>query len=464
MKGMHTMARQYFGTDGIRGVANREVTCELALAMGRAVTIWVSPMARHSRHPRVLIGRDSRRSGAMLEAAVSAGISSVGGEPVSLGIIPTPAVAMMVELERADLGIVISASHNPFHDNGIKLFGPNSRKLTDEQEEAVEALLNVEVTTLVDGDNVGWFSSRSDARTMYAAEILDRLNPLMDDRVRDMKVMVDCANGAAWPAVGVAFQRAGIAADYIGTAADGTNINRGCGSTDLAMLSATVIAGNYDIGVAYDGDADRMVAVDEQGHEIDGDAIMGLLALDLKAQGRLDNNLLVATTMSNLGLQRSLAPYGISVETCDVGDRYVIEKMRETGAVLGGEQSGHMIYTPVQSTGDGIAISLLLLSALARRAEPASVAAALIDRLPQLLRNVAVANKQGLKDASGVWEAVERVESELGSDGRVVLRASGTEPLVRVMVEAPTSELCNKYVDELSAVVNRELCGAASVS
>jgi phosphoglucosamine mutase len=457
------MARELFGTDGIRGVANRELTCELALAMGRAASVWVSTMARSPRHPRVLIGRDSRRSGAMLEAAFSAGVSSVGGEPVSLGIIPTPAVALMVELERADLGVVISASHNPFYDNGIKLFGPNSRKLTDEQEEAIEQLLKVEVQTTVDGDNVGWFSSRTDARTFYAGEILNRLEPLLDDRVKDMKIMIDCANGAAWPAAGVAFQRAGIQADYIGTAADGTNINRGCGSTDLAMLSATVVQGGYDVGIAYDGDADRMVAVDESGNEVDGDAIMGLLALDLKAQGKLEGNRIVATTMSNLGLKQSLAAEDIAVDTCDVGDRYVIAKMRETGAVLGGEQSGHMIYTGVQSTGDGIATSLLLLSALARLGEPVSVAAKRIARLPQLLRNVAVANKGGLAGAERVWEAVAAAEERLGDNGRVVLRASGTEPLVRVMVEAPTRDECERIVDELCAVVDRELSSSAAV-
>lgn len=456
------MARELFGTDGIRGVANRELSCELALAIGRAATVWVSSMARNSRHPRVLIGRDSRRSGAMLEAAFSAGVSSVGGEPVSLGIIPTPAVAMMVELERADLGVVISASHNPFHDNGIKLFGPNSRKLSDQQEEDIESLLRVDVLTAVDGEHVGWFSSRTDARVMYAGEIVDRMDGLLDERVKDMRILVDCANGAAWPAAGVVFQRAGIQADFIGTAADGTNINRGCGSTDLSLLSATVQHGGYDIGIAYDGDADRMVAVDEQGNEVDGDAIMGLLALDLRAQGRLDGDRIVATTMSNLGLHRSLAAHGITVETCDVGDRYVIERMRETGAVLGGEQSGHMIYTGVQSTGDGIATSLMLLAALARLGESTSVAAKRIERLPQLLRNVSVANKSGLADASRVWEAVADVERRLDGSGRVVLRASGTEPLVRVMVEAPTVELCNELVDKLCVVVDRELSGEAA--
>ena len=455
------MARELFGTDGIRGVANRELSCELALAIGRAATVWVSSIARNPRHPRVLIGRDSRRSGAMLEAAFSAGVSSVGGEPVSLGIIPTPAVAMMVELERADLGVVISASHNPFHDNGIKLFGPNSRKLSDQQEEDIENLLRVDVLAAIDGEQVGWFSRRTDARVMYAAEIVERLGDLLDRRARDMRILVDCANGAAWPAAGEVFQRAGIQADFIGTAADGTNINRGCGSTDLSLLSATVTHGSYDIGIAFDGDADRMVAVDEQGHAVDGDAIMGLLALDLQAMGKLDGSRLVATTMSNLGLHRSLAEQGITVETCDVGDRYVIERMRETGAVLGGEQSGHMIYTGVQSTGDGIATALMLLGALARRDEPASIASQRIQRLPQLLRNVAVDNKGGLQSAARVWEAVADVEQRLGGDGRVVLRASGTEPLVRVMVEAPTEAACEQLVDELCSVVAHELSGEA---
>jgi phosphoglucosamine mutase len=451
------MARQFFGTDGIRGVANRELTCELALAMGRAATLWVGPQSRNIRHPRVVIGRDTRRSGSMLEAALAAGVSSVGGEPVFLGIIPTPAVAMMVELERADLGVVISASHNPFHDNGIKLFGPNSRQLSDEQEEEIEALLRVDVQTLVDGDNVGWFSRRDDARALYAAEIVDRLADVMDPRVNDLRIMIDCANGAAWPSVGVAFQRAGISADYIGTAADGTNINRGCGSTDLELLSNTVVNGGYDIGIAYDGDADRMVAVDEQGNEVDGDRVMGLLALDLQSRGALGDNGIVATKMSNLGLHRSLSAAGIEVHTCDVGDRYVVAKMRETGAVLGGEQSGHVIYTGVHSTGDGIASSLLFLSAIARLGVPVSEAAARIERLPQLLRNVAVQDKDALDTNAAVADAVAEVERELGDAGRVVLRRSGTEPLVRVMVEAPTNEDCERHVSTLCDVVAREL-------
>jgi phosphoglucosamine mutase len=459
------VARQLFGTDGIRGVANREITCELALAMGRAATLWVGPSSRNVKHPRVVIGRDSRRSGAMLEAAFSAGVSSVGGEPVSLGIIPTPAVAMMVEMERADLGVVISASHNPFHDNGIKLFGGNQRKLSDEQEEEIEALLKVDVHVGVDGENVGWFSRRDDARSLYAAEIVDRMADVLDPRVRDLKILIDCANGAAWPSAGVAFQRTGITTiDYIGTAADGININRGCGSTDLGLLSRTVVAGGYDVGIAYDGDADRMVAVDEQGNEVDGDRVMGMLALDLQARGALEGDQIVATTMSNLGLHRSLAKAGITVHTCDVGDRYVVRKMRETGAVLGGEQSGHLIYTGIQSTGDGIASSLLFLSALARVGQPLSVAASRIERLPQLLRNLPVKDKAGLDSNEAIAAEAARVEAELGDSGRVVLRKSGTEPLVRVMVEAPTVEECEEHVAAICAVVERELGAAQPVA
>ncbi len=456
--------RELFGTDGIRGVANRELSCELALAIGRAASIWVSRHARNPRHPRVLIGRDTRRSGAMLEAALSAGVSSVGGEPVSLGIVPTPAVALLVELERADLGVVISASHNPFHDNGIKLFGPSSHKLSDEEEQEIEALLKVEVTSLVDGDNVGWFSARNDARVVYAGEIMHRISPLLDDSIKQMRIMVDCANGAAWPAVGIAMQRAGIQADYIGTAAEGTNINRGCGSTDLALLSAAVREGSYDVGIAFDGDADRMVAVDERGESVDGDAIMGLLALDLQGLGLLDGDRIVATTMSNLGLQRTLADHGITVETCDVGDRYVIEKMRETGAVLGGEQSGHLIYTRVQSTGDGIASAFMLLGALGRAGVPLSQAAGRISRFPQLLKSVPVQDKNRLSTASAVWSMVDEIESRLGDTGRIVLRASGTEPLVRIMVEAETEQECSEIVETLTGVVEAELGASATVA
>lgn len=457
------MTRELFGTDGIRGVANRELTCEIALAVGRAATVWVSPRSRASKHPRVLLGRDTRRSGAMLEAALAAGISSVGGEPVSLGIIPTPAVALLMELERADLGVVISASHNPFYDNGVKLFGPGGTKLTDADEEAIEALLKIDVQTLVDGDNVGWFSQRADARVVYAGEIVHRLEPLLDERAKQMRVLVDCANGATWPSAGVALSRAGLQADYVGTGADGTNINRGCGSTDLTLLSRSVREDGYDVGIAFDGDGDRMVAVDERGEEVDGDVIIGLLALDLKALGRLEGPL-VCTTMSNLGLHRSMRAAGIDVATSDVGDRYVMAKMRESGAVLGGEQSGHVIYTGVQTTGDGIATALMFLGALARIGERLSRAATRIDRLPQQLRSVAVANRAGLASADAVWDAVAQAEQRLGDDGRIVVRASGTEPLVRVMVEAPTVEVCTTIVDELCAVVDRELSGAASTA
>ncbi len=451
------MGRILFGTDGVRGVANREITCELALGIGRAASIWVGPQARTPKHPRVLIGRDTRRSGAMLEAALAAGISSVGGEPVFLGIIPTPAVSMLMGIERADLGVVVSASHNPFHDNGIKLFGPSGTKLSDDDEEAIEALLRIEVETLVDGDNVGWFSRRNDARVVYAGELVYRLESLLDDRVKDMRVLIDCANGAAWPAAGVAFARAGIHADYIGTGADGTNINRGCGSTDLAMLQRSVTEGGYDVGIAYDGDADRMVAVDEQGSEVDGDAVLGILALDLKQRGLLDRNAVVCTKMSNLGLIRTMRGAGITAYTCDVGDRYVVAEMRRRGAVLGGEQSGHMIYSAVQQTGDGIATSMLFLSALARRREPLSAAAGTIERLPQMLRNVPVADRTMLAGATRVWDEVTAAEHELGDAGRVVLRASGTEPLVRVMVEAESRTTCEQVLDHLCDVVDAEL-------
>jgi phosphoglucosamine mutase len=433
------------------------------MGVGRAATVWVSPRSRASKHPRVLIGRDTRRSGAMLEAALSAGISSVGGEPVSLGIIPTPAVALLMELERADLGVVISASHNPFYDNGVKLFGPGGVKLSDEDEEAIESLLKIDVQTLVDGDNVGWFSQRADARVVYAGEIVHRLEPFLDERMKDFRIVVDCANGAAWPAVGVAFSRAGLQADFIGTGADGTNINRGCGSTDLSMLSRTVRDGGYDLGVAYDGDADRMVAVDENGDEVDGDTILGLLALDLKKLGKLEGPL-VCTTMSNLGLHRAMRDAGVDIATCDVGDRYVMAKMRETGAIIGGEQSGHVICTHIHCTGDGIATSLLFLGALARTGVPLSEAATVVQRLPQRLRNVAVANKGGLAGASEIWDAVAAAEERLGDNGRVILRASGTEPLVRVMVEAPTVEECDSIAADLCAIVDRELSGSTTTA
>jgi phosphoglucosamine mutase len=433
-------SRALFGTDGVRGVANRDLTPDLALAIGRAFG------SRLGQGARVIIGRDTRRSGPMLEAALAAGLASAGVHVDLAGVVPTPAVAELVARSDATGGAVISASHNPFMDNGIKLFGPEGFKLADDEEAAIEAAMAVE-TARPDAEGVGEVRDWPAGRDHYVELALERF-PL---DLSGMRLVIDCANGATTTTAPEILGRLGAALEVIGGAPDGVNINQDCGSTSLGALQATVAAGRHDLGLAFDGDGDRVLAVDHEGTVVDGDQILAVLARDLKEAGRLPGDAVVTTTMTNLGFRRAMVEHGIEVRWTDVGDRYVLEEMRRGGYVLGGEQSGHLINLDMGPTGDGLAAGLQLLGSLRRRGQSLAEAGTIMRRLPQRLVSVRVARKEDLHGADEVWELVRRFEEEFGEEGRVVVRASGTEPLVRVMVEAPTERECSRWCETMAA-------------
>ncbi|MFA5801770.1 MAG: phosphoglucosamine mutase [Thermoleophilia bacterium] len=437
------MSRKFFGTDGIRGAANQMLTADLALAAGRAA-VAVLPAAR----PRILIGRDTRVSGPMLEAALVAGISSAGGEPIRAGVIPTPAVASLVIDQNADAGAVISASHNPYQDNGIKFFGASGFKLTDEQEVEMERYLTGEEHPPVP-DDPGAVSYLKNAYEVYVDHLLAR-NEL---DLSGLRILIDCANGATYESAPLAFERLNARATVIADRPDGFNINDGCGSTHVHGLRDEVLAGGFDVGLAFDGDGDRVIAIDASGNVIDGDFIMAICGNFLKDKGKLPKNTIVTTVMTNLGFHMAMNELGIEVRTTAVGDRYVLEDMLAGGYGFGGEQSGHLINLETGTTGDGLATALLLLQAMTETGIPLNGLAKIMERLPQRLVNVRVADMSGLKEAAGIWEKVETETSRLGDEGRVLVRPSGTEPVVRVMVEAATLELC----DEICAGIVSEV-------
>lgn len=433
-----------FGTDGVRGVAGRELTPELVVALGRAA-------ARVLKSERFLVGRDTRLSGPMLQAAFSAGVAAEGIDVVDLGVLPTPGVASTA----AETGLpaaVISASHNPFFDNGIKLLGPGGRKLSDEQEATIESVMAAQDGSLPEGRGVGRFSSDPGATRAYC----DRVVAALEGRRLDgTRVVIDCANGAAVSTAPQILASAGVdLVEVLAASPDGININAGCGSTDPSHLAASVVHHGADAGLAFDGDADRVIAVDDRGEVVDGDRLLALFAGDLHDRYRLAGDSVVVTVMTNLGFHRAMAAAGIGVAQTPVGDRYVLEALEANGWSLGGEQSGHIIFRDLATTGDGVLTGLLLLDLLARREEPLSkLAAAAMVRLPQVLRNVQVADHRGLDSAAGVWNEARAVEQELGGEGRVLLRPSGTEPLVRVMVEATTESAAATAADRLEAAV-----------
>ena len=390
----------------------------------------------------------------MLEGALAAGLSSAGVDAVLLGVIPTPAVAELVAGSDAAAGAVISASHNPFPDNGIKLFGSDGFKLADAAEAAVEADLGAEGQRPEGGD-LGEIVASDEGRRDYIESVLRRC--AVD--LTGMTLVVNCAHGATAVTAPEIFERLGARVTLIGTEPDGVNINDGCGSTHLDLVGETVRAIGADLGLAFDGDGDRALAVDASGTPVDGDQILAVCALDLRARGALAGDAVVTTTMTNLGFRRAMAAAGIEVRWTDVGDRYVLEEMRRGGYVLGGEQSGHLINLAHGPSGDGVAAALHLLGALVARGEDLATAGAVVQRLPQKLVNVRAARKAELAGADAVWEAVRACEAALGEDGRVVVRPSGTEPLVRVMVEAPTVEDCDRWCQTIVEVVERELGG-----
>jgi phosphoglucosamine mutase len=437
-----------FGTDGVRGVANIELTPELVLALGRAA-------ARVLGEGPWLVGRDTRASGPMLGAALAAGLAAEGASVVDVGVLPTPAVAAACAAAALP-GAMISASHNPFADNGVKLFAAGGRKLSDEVEARIEALLHDPPDGGVEGAAVGRLTTDVDG-ALAAYE--DRVVAALEGRTLDgLRVVLDCANGSASTVAGDVFRRAGAEVTVLHAEPDGTNINAGCGSTHPASLQDAVRASDGAIGLAFDGDADRELAVAEDATLADGDEILALMAADLRARGRLAGQAVVVTVMSNLGYKLAMEAAGIHVVETKVGDRYVLEALAEGGYSLGGEQSGHIIFTDLASTGDGVLTGLLLADLVHRAGRPLrELAADAMQKLPQVLLNVRVPNPKRALDDTTVAAAVRGVEARLAGKGRVLLRPSGTEPLVRVMVEAPTPQEAKAAADELVDVVGRAL-------
>lgn len=447
-----------FGTDGVRGVANTQLTPELALALGRAASRVLGGGAQHAR---VVIGRDSRQSGAMLLGALTAGITSEGLDVVDLGVVPTPAVALASERDLV-IGAMISASHNPFEDNGIKFFAPGGRKLPD----AVEANIETELELLLArtgaaewpdapiGTAVGRYDIDGTINAAYVAHLVEALE---GRSLGGLRVVLDTANGASSLVAPESFRSAGASVTVINDRPNGSNINDGCGSTHPEQLQAAVIAEGADVGFAFDGDADRMLAVDATGALIDGDQILAMLAVDRRDRGRLAHDTVVVTVMTNLGFRLAMAERGVTVVDTAVGDRYVLEAMLTGGFVLGGEQSGHVINADVATTGDGTLSALMVADLLVRSGRSLAEHGAVMTRLPQVLRNVKGVDRNRLPTADELWAEVKAVEAELHGRGRVLLRPSGTEALVRVMVEAPTHDAASSAAARLCATVERVL-------
>jgi len=424
------MAR-LFGTDGVRGVANQDLTAELALALGSAAARRLAGVSGHGRRVAV-VGRDPRASSEMLEAAVIAGLTSEGVDALRVGVMPTPAVAYLTSAYDADFGVMISASHNPMPDNGIKVFGPGGHKLDDATEDRIEELVHAGPGSRPIGAGIGRVVAAEDALDRY----LRHVGKGVTTRLDELTVVVDCAHGAASTAAPRAYRAAGANVIAINAEPNGLNINENCGSTHMESLQAAVVSHGADLGLALDGDADRCLAVDAIGRVVDGDAIMVVLALAMQEAGELAADTLVATVMSNLGLHLAMRSAGIEVRTTGVGDRYVLEELRAGEFSLGGEQSGHIVMPALGTTGDGILIGLRLMSRMAQTRSTLAALAEPMHTLPQVLINVKVADKATVADAPSVRTAVAQAEAELGDTGRILLRPSGTEQVVRVMVEA----------------------------
>ena len=441
------MARKFFGTDGIRGRTNQApMTAEIAMKVGMAAGSY---FLRGSHKHRVVIGKDTRLSGYMVENALVAGFTSVGMDVIQFGPIPTPAVAMLARTMRADLGVMISASHNPYQDNGIKLFGPDGYKLSDEAEAEIEAMIEG-VPQLADPANFGRARRVEDGRGRYIHFAKSTFPE--DLRLDGLKIVVDCANGAAYQVAPSALWELGAEVVAIGVSPDGRNINHNVGSTAPATLQETVVAAGAHIGIALDGDADRLIVVDEHGVIIDGDQLMALIACSWHRSGLLAGGGLVATVMSNLGLERHLAAAGLTLERTKVGDRYVLEAMRAKGFNVGGEQSGHIILSDYATTGDGLIAALQVLAELVATGKPASELLRLFEPVPQLLKNVRFSGGKPLDDAH-VKDAIAQGEAELAGRGRLVIRPSGTEPLIRVMAEGDDAGQVNRVVDMICDAV-----------
>ena len=447
-----------FGTDGVRGLANSDLTVELALGLAQAAAVVlgkgrVADGRRASgRRPIAVVARDPRISGEFLSAAVTAGLASSGVDVFDAGVVPTPALAFLVADFKADLGVMISASHNPAPDNGIKFFASGGTKLPDEVEDRIEVAL-VEAKLAPKGGDVGRIRRFADAEDRYIVHLLSTLPHRLDG----VHVVLDCANGAAAGVSPQVFTDAGATVTVIGADPDGMNINDGVGSTHLDNLAAAVLAHGADVGIAHDGDADRCLAVDARGNIIDGDQIMAILAVSMAERGVLTDRTLVATVMSNLGLKRAMAAHNIGMLETAVGDRYVLEALAEHGLALGGEQSGHVIMTKFATTGDGILTGLHLVAEMARTGKTIAELASVMTVYPQVLVNVRDVDHHSLNSDSVIADAVIHAESELGDTGRVLLRASGTEAMVRVMVEAQRQDVADGIADGLAAIVRERL-------
>jgi phosphoglucosamine mutase len=442
-----------FGTDGVRGLANRDLTAEVALDLAVAAAHVLGEVGVFVGHrPKAVVGRDTRASGEFLEAAVVAGLASAGVDVILLGVLPTPAVAYLANSLDADLGIMLSASHNPMPDNGIKFFNRGGLKLDDEIESAIEVRMTEPWDRPI-GDQVGRVRVDPGAVAAYEQHLLDSL----PNGLSGLKIVVDCANGAASFIAPDVLRRAGAEVIAIHAAPDGLNINDGCGSTHLEDLVAAVLEHGADAGIAHDGDADRCLAIDERGQVVDGDHILAILAMSMRDAGRLVKNTVVSTVMANLGFKIAMREANILVVETGVGDRYVLEEMRANGFVLGGEQSGHIVMSDFATTGDGLLTALHLLARVAQTGSSLGQLAAVVTKLPQVLINVEGVDRTRLAGCSEVEEAVAHAASTLGEKGRILLRPSGTEPVIRVMVEAPTLEQAQDITESIASVVRAAL-------
>ncbi|MEN8904812.1 MAG: phosphoglucosamine mutase [Clostridiales bacterium] len=444
-----------FGTDGVRGIANKELTADLAYKLGKAGAYVLTGETKHI--PKILVGTDTRISGDMLESALSAGICSVGAEVVVLGVLPTPAISYLTRLYKADAGIVISASHNPFEFNGIKFFNSNGYKLSDELEEKIENIVlnDIDNLPIPIGENIGRRLYMTDGVRDYTNFIVD----ISDNDFKEIKVVLDCANGAAYRTSPIVFEKLNAEIVTINNNPDGSNINKKCGSTDLLDLINTVVNEKADIGLAFDGDADRVLAVDEKGNVVDGDQIMAIIGMDLKERNMLTDNTIVATVMSNLGFDIMAKENGIIVKKTKVGDRYVLQEMLENDFILGGEQSGHIIFLKHNTTGDGLLTAVQLVNVMKKTGRKLSELSSIMNILPQILVNARVKNENKNKYLSDdlVAKYCKELETEFNGKGRVLIRASGTEPLVRVMIEGMNKDYIKKRAEELSKIIEERL-------
>lgn len=444
---------RYFGTDGFRGEANKALTAQKAFQVGRYLG-WYYGQNHEDGRARIIIGKDTRRSSYMLEAALSAGLTSSGADAYLLHVTTTPSVSYCCRTDGFDCGIMISASHNPFYDNGIKIMRANGQKIEPEIEAQIEDYIDgkIEEKPLAERENIGNIIDYAAGRNRYIGYLMT----IPTRAFNGMKIGLDCANGASWNIARSVFEALGAKVYVINNTPDGLNINAGCGSTHMETLKQYVKDNGLNVGFAYDGDADRCLAVDELGNEVNGDQIMFLCGKYLKETGRLDGNTIVTTIMSNMGLYKACEAIGVRTEKTNVGDKYVAENMMANGFVIGGEQSGHIIFAKYATTGDGILTSLMIMMTMLDKKLPLSMLAGEMKIYPQCLKNVVVKDKEAAQQNPAVLAGVEAVNKALGGDGRMLLRASGTEPKIRVMVEAKSDEICEKYVDQLIEVIKAE--------